>query len=104
MSTDGTVVASIKSASGLTSGGRIPSGKIKDCLAELYYLSLVDAPIKLLVLTTPEFFDIFTKASKGAVAEGIEIINFPLAPEMQAKVDQIRSRASKEVSPSRRQG
>ena len=36
VSADGLIVASIKSASGLTAGGRIPSGKIRDSLAELY--------------------------------------------------------------------
>jgi hypothetical protein len=53
VSEDGTVVASVKSASGLTSGGRVPSGKLKDCIAELYFLSLVEARERLLVLTTP---------------------------------------------------
>jgi hypothetical protein len=43
---DRSVVASVKSASGLTAGGRVPSGKIKDCVAELYYLSLVEAPTR----------------------------------------------------------
>lgn len=65
VSDDGSVVASVKSASGLTSGGNIPSGRIKDCLAELYYLSLVDAPIRRLVLTTPAFFAIFTSKTNG---------------------------------------
>lgn len=61
VSQDGRVVASIKSASGLTAGGRIPAGKIKDSVAELYYLSLVSAPVRRLVLTTPAFFEIFEK-------------------------------------------
>ncbi len=99
MSVDATVVASIKSASGKTSGGNVPSGKINDCLAELYYLSLVGAPTRFLVLTTPEFFEIFAKKTQGAVAEGIEIICIRLPPEMQAKVDAVKYQASQEVSP-----
>ena len=72
VSSDRSVVASVKSASGLTSGGRVPSAKIKDCVAELYYLSLIEAPVRRLILTTPAFFEIFVKRTQGAVAEGIE--------------------------------
>ena len=97
---DRTVVASVKSASGLTAGGRNPSGKIKDCLAELYYLSLVAAPIRRLVLTTPAFFQIFTRATLGAVARGIEVVCVPLPADIQAQVDLIVGQASREVTPA----
>lgn len=101
VSSDGTVVASVKSASGRTSGGRAPAGKIKDSIAELYYLSLVEAPTRLLVLTTPEFFDIFRRTTEGAVADGIEVVCIPLPPEMQQQVDAVKRKASEEVSPRR---
>jgi hypothetical protein len=99
VSSDGRVIASIKSASGLTSGRKKPSGKIKDCIAELYYLSLVDAPERVLVLTTPAFYDIFAKDMLGKVAEGITIECIPLPPDMQAEVDKVVKAASDEVSP-----
>jgi hypothetical protein len=99
VSVDRRVVASIKAASGLTSGGRVPSGKIKDSLAELYYLSLVDAPVRLLVLTTQAFFDIFTRKTVGAVAEGIRVSCIPLPTEIQRRVDDVVRIASQEVSP-----
>ena len=97
---DRSVVASVKSASGLTSGGNIPSGKINDCLAELYYLSLVDAPLRRLVLTTPAFFDIFTRRTIGAVSGDIAVICVPLPPDIQAKVDSVVRAASREVTPA----
>jgi hypothetical protein len=100
VSADRSVVASVKSASGLTSGGRVPSGKIKDCIAELYYLSLVDAPIRRLVLTTPAFFEIFVKATVGAVAEDIEIVCLPLPAAIQTQVDAVVRAASREVTPA----
>ncbi len=62
VSHDLTVVASIKTSSGLTSGGNIPSGKINGCIADLYYLSLLDAPVRRLVLTTWSS----TRSSAGA--------------------------------------
>jgi hypothetical protein len=100
VSADRSVVASVKSASGLTSGGRVPSGKIKDCIAELYYLSLVEAPVRRLVLTTPAFFEIFVKATTGAVAEGITIVCLPLPAAIQAQVDEVVREASREVTPA----
>ena len=78
----------------------MPSGKIKDCLAEVYYLSLIQAPIRRLVLTTPSFFSIFTRATQGAVAEGIAIVCIPLPAEMQLRVDEVVRIASQEVTPA----
>lgn len=101
VSEDRCVVASVKAASGLTSGGRNPSGKIKDCLAELYYLSLVQAPIRRLVLTTPAFFEIFKRATVGAVAPGIDVVCLPLPTDIQQEVDRVAAVASLEVSPGR---
>jgi hypothetical protein len=101
VSEDRGVVASIKAASGLTAGGRNPSGKIKDCIAELYYLSLVEAPVRRLVLTTPAFFAIFAKSTAGAVARGIEVVCVPLPAEMQLEVNKVVLAASREVSPGR---
>lgn len=100
-SVDRRIVVSVKTASGLTAGGKNPSGKVKDCLAELYYLSLVDAPERILVLTTPAFYAIFTKVTAGAVAEGIAIECIQLPAEIQAEVDRIVAAASREVSPAR---
>lgn len=100
VSADRAVVTSVKSASGLTATGKVPSGKIKDCIAELYYLSLVEAPTRRLVLTTPAFFRIFSRATQGAVASGIEVACIPLPADMQQKVDQVVQAASREVSPT----
>lgn len=97
VSADGTVVVSIKTSSGLTSGGNLPGGKINSCIADLYYLSLVDAPVRRLVLTNPEFYDIFTTRMRGAIAPGIEVVLSPLDAELQAEVDQVIAAASREM-------
>jgi hypothetical protein len=96
---DKSVVASIKSSSGLTSGGNMPNGKVNDCLAELYYLTLVDAPIRKLVLTTPAFFDMFTRRTIGALSVDVEVVCVPLPPDIQAKVNSVVLAASREVTP-----
>ena len=100
VSGDRSIVAAIKSASGRTAGGKIPSGKIKTAEAELYYLSLAQARTRLLVLTNPEFYEIMSKRLEGRLAPGISLRLVELPQEMQAKVSALQKVASKEVSPS----
>ena len=97
VSGDGTVVVSIKTSSGLTSGGNIPSGKINGCIADLYYLSLLDAPVRWLVLTNPEFHEIFSKRMTGALPDGVEVKLVPLPEGLQAEVDGVIREASDEI-------
>jgi hypothetical protein len=97
VSKDGTVVVSIKTSSGLTSGGNVPSGKINSCIADLYYLSLVDARVRRLVLTNPQFHEIFTRRMAGALPEGVEVTLMPLPPDLQAEVDDVIREASDEI-------
>lgn len=96
---DGSIVASIKTASGLTAGGKVPSGKIKDSIAELYFLTLVDAPVRLLILTTPAFHAILMRTIAGKLAPGIEVVCEMLPPEVQAEVDAVQRASSTEVFP-----
>jgi hypothetical protein len=97
VSRDGTVVVSIKTSSGLTSGGKRPGGKISNCTADLYYLSLLSCPVRRLVLTNPDFYGIFTRVMHGAIAEGIDVVLVPLPPELQAEVDGVIAEASNEI-------
>lgn len=71
VSDDRSIVASIKASSGLTSGGRLPSGKFNDNIAELYFLTLVEAEQRLLVLTSPEFHALLLRKLKDRVASGL---------------------------------
>ena len=102
VSADGSVVASIKASSGLTAGGRMPSGKVKDSLAELYYLSLLEARERMLILTTPAFHDLFSRIVAGALPETIELRLVPLPDALQREVDAVVEIASREVSPALR--
>ena len=100
VSTDGHIVGSIKANSGLTSGGNHPSGKVATVLNEVYYLTLVQAEERLLILTNPEFHAIFVKTMAGRIAAGVEVVLIRLPVEMQANVDAVTGRASKEMGPS----
>jgi len=99
VSDDGEVVASIKANSGLTSGGNYPTGKVATCLNEVYFLTLVKATRRLLVLTNPQFHAIFTHATSGQIAEGVEVQLVELPPEMQREVNGVTKLASQEMSP-----
>ncbi len=98
VSDDGNVVASIKANSGLTSGGNYPTGKVATCLNEVYYLTLVDARTRLLILTNSEFHEIFQRATAGKIAPGIDVVLVPLPREMQGTVDEVTRLASQEMS------
>lgn len=96
---NGSIIASIKAASGRTAGGKVPSGKIKDSIAELYYLSLVQAPRRLLVFTSAEFHEILTRTLRDKIAPGIEVVHIPLPPDVEAEMVRVQQVASVEVTP-----
>lgn len=100
VSADGTIVTSIKSNSGLTSGRRRPGGKILACYAELYYLAQIRAPMRLLVLTNPEFYDIFARDSRGKLAPGLEIKLVELPADIQEQIQGVTDAASAEIAQS----
>lgn len=81
VSEDNTIVASIKSHSWLTSGGKSPSGKIGQIYKSLYFLSLINARAKLLILTDRKAYEGFLTESDGKLAEGIEIRLCPLSQQ-----------------------
>lgn len=97
VSADQQIVASIKTNSGLTSGGNHPTGKVSTCLNEVYFLTLVAASTRILILTNPEFHEIFTRTTAGQIAPGIEVLLLPLHAEMQQDVDRVVRRASDEM-------
>jgi hypothetical protein len=98
VSEDLKIVGAIKTAGGKTATGRIPSGKIKDSLAELYYLTLVSASERLLILTSPEFYKIMENLLKGRLAPGLTLKLIELSGEIEKEVEKIKKRASVEVS------
>jgi hypothetical protein len=105
VSADGRIVVGIKSSSGKTRGGKRPSGKIAGAYKELYFLSLVNAERRILVLTDPEFYRIFQSDCDGKLATGLELILIPLPPELEKRVQAMREAASQEMSaPTRKAG
>lgn len=98
VSEDNTIVGSIKSHSWLTSGGKRPAGKIGEIYESLYLLSLVNAKIKLLVLTDREAYEGFLRVSDGKVSEDVEIKLCQLPTELQLVAHKVHQKASQEMS------
>lgn len=97
VSDDLSIVAEIKTSGGKTSTGKNPSGKINSAIVKLYYLSLLNIPKKLLILTNSEFYEIFTKKIDGFLVPGIEIRLMELPEWMENEIRKIQAEASKEV-------
>ncbi len=93
---DGSVVAGVKT-SALRDDGKVGGGVIKSTFAELYFLSLIKAPMKLMILTDREYYDHFRKVSRDKVAEGIEIIHCPLPKEVEKNISAIHRNCRKEI-------
>ena len=100
VSQDGSTIATIKTASGRTSSGALPSGKFKNAEADLYYLTLVSAPTRLLVLTDPEFYELLSARLDGRLAPGISLRLIELPNDIRSELRTVQRAASKEVSPS----
>lgn len=97
VSEDGKIVASVKNHSGRTTGKNLPSAKIDSSFADIYYLSLVQADQKLLILTDPEFHRLFSEQCAGMVVCGVEVRHCPLPPELERVKQKVREAASTEI-------
>jgi len=98
VSADLRIIGAIKTAGGKTATGRNPSGKIKDALAELYFLTLVSAPTRILILTSPAFYEIMNRFLRGRIAAGLDLKLIELPDDIQKEVKEIKRKASEEVS------
>ncbi|MEW6141640.1 MAG: hypothetical protein AB1597_00585 [Chloroflexota bacterium] len=97
VSSDGTVIASIKSHSWKTSGGKIPSGKIGEIYQSLYFLSLAKAKTKLLIFTNKDTRDGFERIADGKVPSDVKIKYLQLPPKLQLEVTKVIRLASDEM-------
>jgi hypothetical protein len=97
VSADEKFVVSIKSSRGTTRGGKPPTGAIKAAIADLYYLSLVEADRRILVLTDKGFYDRLARDLRQRVAAGLELKYVPLPAELNRRVQAALDFASNEM-------
>jgi hypothetical protein len=100
VSDDGSIVIGIKACS--LSNGKLKAGQTKNAISELWFLSLVDAPRRTLILTNRPFYEAFIKTLKGRLHPDITVECVELPTDMQARVDEIIADASSEVTPGGR--
>jgi len=98
VSDDNSIIASIKSHSWFTSGGKLPSGKIGQIYQSIYFMSLVTAKTKLMIFTDFETYQRFKEYSNGKVEDSIEIKYIKLPEELQKIRIKILNEASNEMS------
>lgn len=98
VSSDGAVVATVMNSSGATATGKRPSGKIRGALAELYYLTLAVAGVRLLVVTNADFLAYLQAELDGALPSEITLRHIQLPDELSARVWEVTSAASAEMS------
>jgi len=98
VSNDGTIIAAIKGHSWKTSGGNLPAAKYASLYQELYFLSLVEARVKLLIFTNEEMYKDFTTRSRGKIADGIELVFCKLPASIQRQVQNVGEQASREMA------
>lgn len=96
VSKDGSVVAGIKT-SAMRNNGKVSPMVIKSTYTELYFLSLVKASIKLMILTDENYYEHFRRISEGKIADGIEIIICPLSGEIRESVAVVHDNCRREI-------
>lgn len=97
VSEDRKIVCGIKTASWTTSGGKRGSGKIQGAYAELFFLNLVQADQKYLVLTDPEFFEKLREDSRGKLPLKIDLLYCPLSEDLKRIVEAVRTHSRSEL-------
>lgn len=93
VSSDGTVVVEIKCSSGLTSGGRRPTGQLKDALVAAFLLSRTRSPVKALVFTDIKLYQAFEKSYEGVAPDSVRRTHVELPPDIWKRVAAARAAA-----------
>jgi hypothetical protein len=96
VSKDRTTVGGIKATS-LREGGGVGAGAVKSAFTELYFLSLVKADRKLLILTDKGFYELFKRRASGKILPDIEVIYCELPKSLSDRVVEVHKTASGEI-------
>ena len=97
VASDLSVVAMVTNHSGVTSGGKKPVGKVKSAIADLYWLSIVDAPQRFLVVTNRDFLTILETELEGALVDGLALGHVDLPTDLANAVAGVSAAASEEM-------
>lgn len=100
VSADQRVVATISTSSARTASGKHGVGKLMKLRSDMYFLLLANAERRLVVLTEEDMYLACLKEQNaGRVPETIEFVRAKIPEELEARLQEARKVASKEVTP-----
>jgi len=100
VSDDNRVVAVISTSGAKTSSGKSGVGKMLKIRSDMYFLILVDAESRVVILTEPDMFELCQKEKQnGRVPETIQFLHAKIPDNLEARLKESRRRAANEVSP-----
>lgn len=100
VSPDGKIVATISTSGAYTASGRRAVGKVLKIRSDMYFLLLTAAERRVVVFTEADMFDFWKgEVEAGRVPSSIEFMHASIPEELEARLRDSRSRASREVSP-----
>jgi hypothetical protein len=100
VSADLSLIATISTSDTRTATGRNAVGKILKVRSDVYFLGLVRAKQKFVVLTQADMYTWWLKEKeRGRVPHDIEFLHVDIPGDLQRALERSRGAASKEVSP-----
>lgn len=91
---DGSIVAEVKTA------GTMNAGQLHSCTSALYFLSLVEAPRRVLIMTHRAAHDRFVTLMHGKIVPEVEVEYVVLPHDLAAEVARLRQIAADEITPT----
>ncbi len=87
VSEDGAIVALISTSSARTAGGKFGAGKMQKLRADMLFLLLAPAQMRLIVLSEPDMFKLCRQEKKvGRVPEEIEFVLAEIPEELRQRL------------------
>jgi len=103
VSDDDSIVATISTSGATTASGKHAVGKLLKIRSDMFFLLLVKAQRRIVVLTEPDMYDLCLKEQQGGrVPSSIEFVLAAIPDHLAGKLKESRRSASQEVSPTRR--
>ena len=98
VSTNRTIVGEIKSSGVRESSSKrkVGVGTIKSIYYDLYLLNLVTATRKLMILTNPGLYLLFSDHCRGKILPDIDLRLIELPPNIESEIESARRSARKE--------
>ena len=99
VSPDRSIIATISTSGARTGSGNYAVGKIMKIRSDMFFLLLTSAERRLVVLTEEDMYNqCLTEAQAGRVPPAIEFVHARIPAELDARLRNARTTASKEMS------